>query len=431
MTLRLRWAAENDLDVVADTRAMCYAAARDEFPRYRERIQRFNQVHPSEFLLAERKGRPVGTLTSLPFAMWIRGTAVPCQGIAFVGTIKTERRRSVGTAHRSIGGEPSIAAESSRSETNPAIATSLMHEALRRARERGDVVSALMPFRASFYEHFGYGLAERRCDWTIPLTILPHGDTAGFRYMEDADRPAVLECRQRVAEAGQCDLQRPASWWDHYFSKAAEGWIIIDRPEDSGAAQSWMYVRNEAPTTGRDTLRVVDIHYDSISALRRQLSFLATLRDQYLAVILPAPLDLPLHLMLRETQLPHRPVPHATAETRVYTRMQLRILDHLKFVNSLRTRPSSEGRASIAIHEPEGPVSKLTIESGGGRLSANATDAAPDVECDARTWASIAAGDLPATLASANGLIDVTNVRALSILNTLADGPLPFCRDYF
>ena len=30
------------------------------------------------------------------------------------------------------------------------------------------VISALMPFRGSFYEHFGYGIAECRCTWTVP-----------------------------------------------------------------------------------------------------------------------------------------------------------------------------------------------------------------------------------------------------------------------
>ena len=44
-----------------------------------------------------------------------------------------------------------------------------------------------MPFRASFYEHFGYGLAELRHEWTVPLSIFPTGDFAGFRFAEQSD----------------------------------------------------------------------------------------------------------------------------------------------------------------------------------------------------------------------------------------------------
>src|SRR5205085_8545203 len=120
-----------------------------------------------DYLLAQgADGRFVGTSTSLSMRMWVRGGSVPCQGVAFVGTVKTARR----------------AASSSKSSTERGIASQLMIETLRKARERGAVVSALMPFRASYYEHFGYGFAERRTEWTVPLSILPAGDFAGIRF---------------------------------------------------------------------------------------------------------------------------------------------------------------------------------------------------------------------------------------------------------
>src|SRR6185503_13598429 len=103
-----------------------------------------------DYLLADRDGEAVGTTTALSMTIWVRGAALPCQGVAYVGTIKTHRR---GGANGEKG-----------------VATQLMFETLRRARERREVVSALMPFRASFYEHFGYGLIERRHEWLVPLT---------------------------------------------------------------------------------------------------------------------------------------------------------------------------------------------------------------------------------------------------------------------
>src|SRR4029079_11378161 len=129
----------------------------------------------------------VGTATSLPMTMWVRGGPVTCQGAAFVGTVKTQRRRG--------GGDEGIG-------------TAVMREVLRAARERGFVVSALMPFRGSWYEHFGYGIVERRADWTVPMSILPAGEFETVRFYDpQRDRAPIAECRQRVAQRGQADIE--------------------------------------------------------------------------------------------------------------------------------------------------------------------------------------------------------------------------------
>src|SRR5437868_100964 len=137
MPLSMRWIGEADYDVLARTRLLCYGSAMKDLPVFREKITLDARAKPGDFLLAERDGVAVGTSTSLSLTMWVRGSPVPCQGVAYVGTIKTHRR----------GG----------SKGEKGIASQLMHETLRKARERTQIVSALMPFRASFYEHFGYG----------------------------------------------------------------------------------------------------------------------------------------------------------------------------------------------------------------------------------------------------------------------------------
>ena len=45
-------------------------------------------------LILFRDGRPVGTATSLSMTMCVRGAPLPCQGVAWVGAIRTERRKS-------------------------------------------------------------------------------------------------------------------------------------------------------------------------------------------------------------------------------------------------------------------------------------------------------------------------------------------------
>src|SRR5947207_1217363 len=136
MPLSMRWIGPSDYDRLARTRLLCYGSAMKDLATFREKIELDARAQAGDFLLAERDGMAVGTSTSLSMTLWARGAAVPCQGVAYVGTIKTHRRGG-------SGGEKGIA-------------TQLMQESLRIARERKQVVSALMPFRASFYEHFGY-----------------------------------------------------------------------------------------------------------------------------------------------------------------------------------------------------------------------------------------------------------------------------------
>lgn len=423
MSLVMRWVGGDELDRVAETRMLCYGMAQNELQRFKETIRADRRAKDGDFLLAERDGRPVGTATSIPLSMYLRGSAFSCQGVAYVGAIRTERRKSVSHHLHPAAGH-------SQPPRSPGVATAVMQETLRRAREQGQVLSALMPFRASFYEHFGYGVIERRQEWTIPLAVLPVGDFEGLRFMEPGDRPAVVECQQRMARRGQCDILRDADSWLVYFTEFDNGFVVVDRPDPKGPVLGWLYLQSQN-VGNRHIARVIDMAYDDPAALRRQLHFLASLRDQYSAAILTLPADLPLNLLLRETQVPHRPVSHPTGEIRTYTRMQLRVLDHRRLINHLPMPSESRGSAVIAVQESEGTVSRFRLEVGEGRASATPTDASADVECPDRTWAAIVTGDLPARTAAQWGLIHVTNVSAVAVLEAFGVGPLPFCHDYF
>jgi len=403
--LNLRWVGEADLDRVAETRVLCYAHCREDLANWRKYIHNQGRSRPGDYLLAERDGRALGTGTSLPLNMWIRGSAVSCQGVAHVGTIKTERRKN-------------------------GVGTAVMKEALRMGREREHVLSALMPWRASYYEHFGYGLVERRAEWTAPLSIMPQDDSSGLRFMNDSDKPAMAQSRARMVARGQCDIERSHSHWDDYFErKATDGFIIVD-PKPEGGLRGWILYKHEN-VGGKDLLRVMDLVYDDAASLRRQLAFLGSLRDQYALAALILPVDLPLNLFLKETQVPHRGVSHATAELRIHTRMQVRILDHAKLLAAIHLPPHHNGSAVVEVRETEGFASKFRIDIEGGKASAKATDASADIVCTDRTWAAIVMGDLPIAKAAEMELMELTRLSAADALKTFADGPMPFCSDGF
>lgn len=410
MSLELRWVGEADVDRVAETQMRCYSHAGRELDRYTEHVRSDPTAISGDFLLAERDGQAVGTATSLSMTMWVRGSPIPCQGVASVGTIKTHRRRN---------------------SDGKGVATQIMHETLRMAREREQVVSALMPFRASFYEHFGYGLVERRCEWTMPLSVLPTGDFDGIQFYRESDLPDLMKFRQSTVERGQCDIERPEAAWRYWLKTRAEnGFVFIDRPKDSGPVHGYLALEHKQVGT-KDYLRVMQMSYEDMPALRRQLHFLASLRDQYMAAIMLLPADLPLNWMLKETQLPHRLVNHAHAEARLDTRMQLRVLDHQRFLAALRLPPDSHGRTVVSVSESEGHESRFALDIADGQATATDTHETVNFACPDRVWAAIACGDLPATRAVELGLASTIDLRHAELLDVLSKGPAPFSHEYF
>ena len=92
MPLSMDWISEADYDRLAMVRAQCYAPQLNNITRYREGIPGDKRGKAGDFVIARRDGVDVGTSTSLSLKMWIRGACVPCQGVAYVGTVKTHRR---------------------------------------------------------------------------------------------------------------------------------------------------------------------------------------------------------------------------------------------------------------------------------------------------------------------------------------------------
>src|SRR5262245_48722852 len=109
MPLSMRWVGEAEYEVIARARLLSYGSAMKGLQTFREKLVADLRGKPDDFLLAERDGVAVGTTTSLSMTMWVRGGSVPCQGVAYVGTIKTHRRGG-GKGERGIASQ--IMAES-------------------------------------------------------------------------------------------------------------------------------------------------------------------------------------------------------------------------------------------------------------------------------------------------------------------------------
>ena len=138
-------------------------------------------------------------------------------------------------------------------------------------------------------------------------------------------------------------------------------------PPPAAQVRSSMYFTDTKAPDGKTVLRVADMVWDSPASLRRQIYFFASMKDQYSYVLMTLPSDVPLNRMLRESQLPHRVVEHAVAKVTPITRLQLRILDHKRFLEAIKWPLETRGRATVAVKECEGNVSMLRIDVSDGR----------------------------------------------------------------
>ena len=414
--LRVRSAATSELPLVAEARARSYGGGYADHAAFAAGIgTEWGDAAAGDFLLAERDGRVVGTLTALSGRIGVRGAALPCQGVAWVGAAHDARR---------AGG----------------VGSALVRRCLALAHEREQVVSTLVPFRASFYETFGYGLCDRAARWQVPLPLLPTGgDAAGFELvnLDDARTlAAVAACRSRQVDAGHGDLTfaGPLDGFAATVNRCrAEGYLYARRAADD-PSRVCAFLRT-VPVGRRGEgigLNVPLLGHDSPADFLAVLNFLASLRDQYGFARLTLPVDLPLNRLLREPQLPHRGVEHATATCDLATRLQVRILDHRRFLSETPWPDArAKGGAVVAVREPEGGEARLRLEIADGRCEAVETPAAADFACDAKTWAAVAMGDLKASAAAGLGLADAAAGDALALLDTLTAGPAPFCRESF
>jgi len=258
-----------------------------------------------EILLAGRdNGRPVAALQLHPLRQWIGGERLP---IAGVGTV------SIAPSHR-----------------QQHLAGDLMTRGLLAARERGDVASALYPFRVSFYRKLGYGIADVAHQYQVAPKNLP--DSAERLRIEliddDASRAEVLAYYNRWAQSQTGQLERNERVWNELVTTHDRA-LLAYRAED-GTLEGYALVAYHTEPASERHLSVEELVWSSQRARRGLYGWLASLSDQWEQIVLRA---LPSHNLgnwLKEPRLPRGSAPMwglwAPAAT-VMTGTMFRLLD--------------------------------------------------------------------------------------------------------
>lgn len=230
--------------------------------------------------VGEEEGRLVAACQLFRLRQWIGGVALPVMGLGAVAIAPTHRRRG--------------------------LAGRLLAAGFEHARARGDVASALYPFRISYYRGLGYGLAGEAHQFQFPPRALP--DAPGERIRVnlargDEDFAAMRAVYEDAARAWTGQFQRTERSWRKAWG-GDDQCAVVYRGE-SGEAEGYAIVRYRAdlPLTTR-FLEVEECVWLSPGARRGLYAWLASLGDQWREVVYRAHPDEGFAEWLQEPRLP-------------------------------------------------------------------------------------------------------------------------------
>lgn len=207
--------------------------------------------------VGDEDGRLVAACQLLWLRQWIGGSAQPVMGLASVAIAPTHRRRGLAGRMLTAGFE--------------------------HARERGDIGTVLYPFRASYYESLGYGLAGEAHQYQVPPQVLPDNkkERQRVRLIDgEADERAIREVYAAGARLQTGQLERtPRTWrsvWD-----GSDGAAVLYRGE-SGEPEGYAIVKYRAdlPLDER-FLEVSERIWLTLGAQQGLYGWLSSLGDQW------------------------------------------------------------------------------------------------------------------------------------------------------
>ncbi|MBA4156862.1 MAG: GNAT family N-acetyltransferase [Gemmatimonadetes bacterium] len=229
--------------------------------------------------VGEEDDLPTSVCHLLRLVQWVGGVQIPTMGLAMVAVSPTHRRRGV--------------------------ARRLVASGLRHARERGDLASALYPFRISFYEGLGYGLAGEAHQYRLPPEALPDApERVGVRLAESAaDRRALRDVYDRWVQGENGQLDRDDGEWSKVLEE--EGRAAALYRGESGEPEGYAIIRYRVDLPPAERFLEVEERAWLTPAARRGIyAWLGSLGDQWRQIAYRAHPDEGFGDAVREPRLP-------------------------------------------------------------------------------------------------------------------------------
>jgi predicted acetyltransferase len=365
--------------------------------------------------VGEEAGRPIAACQLLWMRQWIGGVTIPVMGLGSVAIAPTHRRR--GMAGR------------------------LLTAGFEHARERGDVGSVLYPFRASFYEDLGYGLAGEAHQYQVPPALLPD-DREGRKRVRlvttEADERAMFAVYTEGARHQTGQMDRSERNWSKAWGGEDQAAVVYW--SDSGEAEGYCIVRYRAdlPLTER-FLEVEERMWLTLEAQRGIYGWLSTLGDQWREIVYRAHPEEGFGDRLHEPRLPLLSAPGWGLWFPSATLLRGPMFRLLDVPEALALRPVSaavEITLGLEVDDEQIPENRgaWRVHMEGGRcevepLRGGAVDATLTLPVD--TLSRIYIGAIAPWQAVAGGLASIDNPGVMQVLDAALHLPKPWTFDRF
>jgi len=377
-----------------------------------EALARRESWYERDWLLAGFEGgEVVAGLAVVPFEMYVNGARIPLGGVASVASLP-ERRRS-----GAVGG--------------------LLTHALASMRDAGQTLSALYTPHYSLYRRFGWEQAGRMISYAFPpkpMRLRFPAPEGSYRRVGVDEWGALQTLHARHWSGRNGALVRPDRWWRTHILSSWRG-----EPNDAviwsdvaGEARAYAVYRSSHQAVagspfGETTLRVHDWVALDAGGYAALLSFLLT-HDLAQRIVMLASTDEPLAGAFVEPT-------HMSEPAGAWPGIMLRLVDVQRALEARPALPQASGRGvTVALRDDKAPWNAGTwrIESSEGRISAERTAGAPQLEMDACALASIYNGFTKPADAVRVGAVVARNDEAIgAAADIFAVAFAPYCPDDF
>lgn len=413
-SLHYRFARTDEVPAVARLVAHSFPGAERPLPWWEQQLARpaYGGTPEDTLLLGEIDGRTVAACQLHPLRQWIGGEVLGMCGVGTVAISPVHRRRGLGAQ--------------------------LVAEGLRAAHERGDVVSALYPFRSTFYRNLGYGQADEALQFQFEPQLLPDSPERERVSLlaDDAARAEALALYGEWCRTQTGQLERSASLWAELC--APHDQVLVGYRNGAGRLEGYaLGVYRADLASGTRILEVDELVWTTPESRRGLYGWVASLGDQWRSVVLRA---LPSHRLgdwIREPRLPRGSAPLWRLWAPSATVMQGTMFRILDMHGAWSQRSIAAGTSLDVVVEvrdaqlQQNDGTWRLVLDGGRAEAAREGTREPMIRTDISTLSRLYIGALPASAAHTAGLLECSRPELLPRLDAALALPEPWTFDRF
>ena len=285
------------------------------------------------------------------------------------------------------------------------------------ARERGALLTLLLPFRMDFYRRMGYGFAGKLYEYHLPTSALPKIDRAalpGLRLLQPEDFDAVMDCHRRFVRRNHGMVEK----FDEEI-RGLRGDIQVRRigcHGPDGRLRGYVAYRFQDASESNYTqnrLSVEELVYEDGQVLRTLLGALRMQEDLAQTVLLRTGEEDFHHLLDDPQDVSKNYMDFGFLQTNVSAvGTMFKLVDGERFVEKTAYRDFPAGRLTAAFRyedELTGRERCLRIAFAGGRWAVAGADAPAEVTVTCRQ------GDLASLLMGSCQLMAMVRLGAMKV----------------